>query len=169
MTLDSASSALPDPLHAVVFDFDGVFTDNRVWITQDGQEMVACNRSDGMGIDFLRDAGVKVLVLSKEKNPVVQARCKKLRIPCLNGIDDKGPALRRWAQEQGCDLAQMIFVGNDVNDLPCLETVGCGIVVADAHEDVIPAAKIVLTKPGGHGAVRQVADLIVRHRLPRST
>jgi N-acylneuraminate cytidylyltransferase len=165
MTCDPTAAALPDPLEAVVFDFDGVFTDNRVWVSQDGTEMVACNRSDGMGIDFLRDSGLPVLVLSKEKNPVVRARCAKLRIPCLNGIDDKRPALERWAQEQGVDLRQTVFVGNDVNDLPCLEAVGCGVVVADAHPDVIPAARIVLSKPGGHGAVREIADLIVRHRL----
>jgi YrbI family 3-deoxy-D-manno-octulosonate 8-phosphate phosphatase len=157
-------SMLPKKVGAVIFDFDGVFTDNRVFVNQDGIESVAANRSDGLGLDHLRDAGLPLLVLSKEKNPVVAARAKKLRLPVLQGIDDKGPALLKWLSERGIDPADAIYLGNDTNDLPCLQLVGCGVAVADAHPSILPAARIVLTRRGGHGAIRELADLIMKKR-----
>ena len=154
---------LPNPLHAVVFDFDGVFTDNRVWVTADGQESAACSRGDGMGIGLLKKTGVPLLVLSKEPVPIVQHRCKKLGLECLHGVDDKLPLLERWLADRGLDLAQTVYVGNDVNDHECLAAAGCGVVPADALPQVMPLAKIVLDKAGGHGAVRELCDLIIAH------
>lgn len=155
------ASLLPDPLGGVVFDFDGVFTDNGVWTTQDGHESVRCDRSDGLGIGLLLRAGVPALVLSKERNPVVAARCAKLGIECRQGIDDKLPALRAWAREHGTDLDGLVYVGNDLNDVPCLEAVGLGVAVADAWPVALKAARLRLTRSGGAGAVRELCDLVL--------
>ena len=152
---------LPSPVDAVVFDFDGVFTDNGVIVNQDGVESVRCDRMDGMGINLLTKAGVRLLVLSKEQNPVVAARCQKLKLECLHGVDDKAPALRAWLEQHHCDIRRTVYLGNDVNDAPCLSIVGCPCVVADAHESVFALAKIVLSKPGGRGAVRELCDMIL--------
>jgi N-acylneuraminate cytidylyltransferase len=143
-------------------DFDGVFTDNKVIVSQDGREAVVCDRSDGWGLSHLRNLGLPVLVISTEKNPVVKARCDKLGIDCLYGVDDKLAALNTWLKECRIDPSAVIYVGNDVNDLTCLRAVGCAVVVNDAHPDVRAAAHIVLSAPGGNGAIRELADLIVQ-------
>jgi YrbI family 3-deoxy-D-manno-octulosonate 8-phosphate phosphatase len=158
----AGNGTVPDPLAAVVFDFDGVFTDNRVIVFQDGTEAVLCDRSDGWGISALRKRGVSLLVISTEKNSVVSARCQKLQIPCLQGVDDKLSALREWVRERDIDLRQVIYVGNDVNDLECLAAVGCGVAVQDARPEVLSVAQLVLTARGGHGAIRELADLVLR-------
>ena len=110
---------LPEKVELIVFDFDGVMTDNRVFVNQDGVESVAANRGDGMGISLLSKAGIKALVLSKEVNPVVQARCNKLKLPLIQGIDDKPIALKNYLEDKEINPAHVIFVGNDVNDVPC--------------------------------------------------
>ncbi|GAB6908840.1 N-acylneuraminate cytidylyltransferase [Desulfosarcina cetonica] len=155
-------SVLPDALEAVVFDFDGVFTDNRVRIDQNGIESVTCSRGDGMGIARLKNKDITLLVLSTEKNPVVEARCNKLGITFRQGLEDKKQSLIKWSEENKIDLANTIFVGNDINDAECLQTVGCSVVVNDAHPGVKSMAQIVLNAPGGHGAIRELADLIER-------
>jgi N-acylneuraminate cytidylyltransferase len=154
-------AALPNPVLAVVFDFDGVLTDNRVLTFADGGEAVSSDRSDGLGLEQLRQEGLPMVVLSKERHPVVAARCAKLGIAVQQGLDDKESVLRAWIDDQGLDPAGVVFVGNDVNDLGCLQAVGCGVVVADAHESVLGAADIVLSRPGGRGSVRELADLIL--------
>ena len=152
---------LPLPLKAVIFDFDGVFTDNKVIVDEDGRESVICDRSDGLGISKLQKTGLPLLVLSREKNPVVLKRCKKLGIPCVQGVDDKKTVLSAWLKEREIDGKNVIFVGNDINDAECLAAVGCGVVVADAHEDVKRISKIILKRGGGKGAVRELCDMII--------
>lgn len=160
---------LPIPrVSALVLDFDGVLTDNRVFVTEDGREAVVCDRSDGLGLEHMRLAGIPVLVLSKEQNPVVAARCHKLRIPVIQALDDKRPALERFAAEAGIALSEVAYVGNDVNDLPCFEAVGLAVAVADAHPTVRDAADLVLTRRGGRGAVRELTDRILADRTERS-
>lgn len=148
-------------LDAVVLDFDGTLTDDRVSIDQDGRESVSVHRGDGLGVTALRRAGLDVLILSTERNPVVAARARKLGVPALHGIDDKGSALLRWCAENGHPLERVAYVGNDVNDLPCLELVGWPIAVADAHYSVRARARIVTAAPGGHGAIREVASRVL--------
>lgn len=145
----------------VVFDFDGVFTDNRVLTMQDGTEGVLCSRGDGMGLELLRKCGVPILVLSKEKNPVVAARCRKLKLECVQGIDDKAGEIGRLARERVIDLARVAYVGNDTNDLGPMAMVGLPIAVADAHPECLNAAKLVLGKAGGFGAVREICDFLL--------
>ncbi len=153
---------LPAKVSLIVFDFDGVMTDNRVWVDQDGREMVAANRSDSLGLELLREQQpVRLFVLSKETNPVVAARCRKLNLPMLQAVDDKSTAIRGLMAEKGIDPAEVIFMGNDVNDLPCFPLVGCAVVPADAQPQVLSEADVILTNTGGHGAVRELCDLLI--------
>jgi N-acylneuraminate cytidylyltransferase len=156
-----AIHAFPRTVGALVLDFDGVFTDNRVYVMQDGLEAVACHRGDGMGISLLRQKGIPVLVISSEVNPVVEVRCEKIGVPCLSSVSDKLASLRQWLEVQGISLENTIYVGNDMNDLACIRAVGCGVAVADAHSSVRAAADIVLSRVGGDGAVREIIDMIV--------
>jgi YrbI family 3-deoxy-D-manno-octulosonate 8-phosphate phosphatase len=152
---------LPDRLDALAFDFDGVFTDDRVTVLGEDREAVVCSRGDGMGIEMLRKAGWPMVVLSKETHPIVSARCAKLGLECRQGIDDKLPALRQWLEGRGLTPGRTAYVGNDINDLACLTAVGCPVAVADAHPEAARAARIILEKPGGRGALRELAELIL--------
>jgi len=146
----------------VAFDFDGVFTDNMVYVFEDGSEAVRCFRGDGIGLRKLEKAGIEAIIISTETNPVVAARSRKLGIRCVQGCEDKRAALESIAREKGLSLEQVAFVGNDVNDLPCLICVGLPIVVRDAHPEVIPCARYQTRARGGHGAVREVCELFER-------
>ncbi|MEY9486670.1 YrbI family 3-deoxy-D-manno-octulosonate 8-phosphate phosphatase [Streptomyces calvus] len=155
--------ALPtaQDIDAVVLDFDGTQTDDRVLIDSDGQEFVAVHRGDGLGIAALRRSGLKLLILSTEQNPVVAARARKLKLPVLHGIDRKDLALKQWCEEQGIAPERVLYVGNDVNDLPCFALVGWPVAVASAHDVVRGAARAVTTLPGGDGAIREIAGWIL--------
>jgi YrbI family 3-deoxy-D-manno-octulosonate 8-phosphate phosphatase len=144
---------------AIAFDFDGVFTDNRVYVMQNGEEAVICDRSDGMGISMLRKAGIPLVIISTEKNPVVSVRGAKIQVEVLQGIDDKLPTLSKWAADHGLTLADVAFVGNDINDVECLVGAGLGVVVADAYPVAAEVADMQLSRGGGRGAVREIADL----------
>ncbi|GAA1924360.1 N-acylneuraminate cytidylyltransferase [Microbacterium aoyamense] len=157
-------AAAPIDVDAVVTDFDGVHTDDTVTVTDRGEEAVRVSRSDGMGIALLRRAGIPVLILSTEKNPVVSARAAKLRVDVLQGIDDKAASLREWADAASVPLSRIAYLGNDVNDLGCLEIVGWPVAVCDAHPLVTASARVVLERAGGDGAVRELADLVLRAR-----
>jgi YrbI family 3-deoxy-D-manno-octulosonate 8-phosphate phosphatase len=155
--------ALPtaDDIDAVVLDFDGTQTDDRVLIDSDGREFVSVHRGDGLGIAALRRSGLTMLILSTEQNPVVAARARKLQIPVLHGIDRKDLALKQWCEEQGIAPERVLYVGNDVNDLPCFALVGWPVAVASAHDVVRGAARAVTTVPGGDGAIREIASWIL--------
>lgn len=160
--IDGFLAELICAIRLVVFDFDGVFTDNMVYVFQDGREAVRCSRSDGLGLQKLARWDIHVVIVSTETNPVVSARSRKLGLRSIQGCDDKRLALESLSQEMGLPLSQVAFVGNDVNDLPCLNCVGLPIVVGDAHPDVIPYARYQTRALGGHGAVREVCDLFDR-------
>jgi N-acylneuraminate cytidylyltransferase len=151
----------PKRVKLLVMDFDGVLTDNRVWTTEDGHESVSSNRSDSMGLEHLQKSGVPAFVISKETNPVVAARCKKLGIGCKQGVDDKASAFKALLAERGVAAEDTILVGNDTNDLPCFPLAGCAVAVADSHSDVLRQADQQLSQPGGHGAIRELCDLIL--------
>jgi YrbI family 3-deoxy-D-manno-octulosonate 8-phosphate phosphatase len=153
---------LPKSVQALVMDFDGVFTDNHVIVQEDGREAVTCSRSDGWGIAKLQKAGLPMLILSTESNPVVQARADKLKIRCLHGITDKAAALQDWLAQEKIDAAQVVYLGNDQNDLGCMALVSCAVAVADAHPDALAVADIVLNRSGGDGAVREICELILK-------
>ncbi|MFF2845126.1 cytidylyltransferase domain-containing protein [Streptomyces sp. NPDC058001] len=154
-------------IDAVVLDFDGTQTDDRVLIDADGREFVTVHRGDGLGIAALRNAGLTMLILSTEQNPVVAARARKLKIPVLHGIDRKDLALKQWCEEQGIAPERVLYVGNDVNDLPCFGLVGWPVAVASAHDVVRGAARAVTTTPGGDGAIREIAAWILGPSLDK--
>jgi len=141
-----------------VFDFDGVFTDNRVWVNERGEEALAFSRSDGLGLRRLDDVGVRYMIVSMEQNPIVGARARKLQVDCLQGITDKLTVVKERSADAGVSLEETAFVGNDINDADCLRAVGCPVVPADAWPEVKPLARWILTRGGGGGCVREFCD-----------
>ncbi len=160
---DNRHRAMPVRIDLLALDFDGVVTDNRVWVDEKGREMVAAYRSDSLIINKLKQAGVQVVILSSEVNPVVAARAKKMGVEAVHGVNihEKGDVLKELLAERKIDPAHVVYVGNDINDLPCFDLVGWSVAVADALPEVVRAADYVLSKPGGHGAVRELCDLIL--------
>lgn len=154
----------PIDVAAVVTDFDGVHTDDTVMTDAEGRESVRVSRSDGMGIARLRRAGIPVLILSSETNPVVSARARKLQVDVRQGVDDKVAALLKWVTAQGVPLSRVAYIGNDINDLGCLEVVGFPVAVPEAHPLVLAASRVIVSRTGGHGAVRELADRVLRDR-----
>jgi N-acylneuraminate cytidylyltransferase len=148
-------------IEAVVTDFDGVHTDNLVYVDENGIESVRCSRSDGMGIAALKEAGLKLLILSKERNPVVARRGEKLNVEVIQGCDNKLETLKEWLSSHNISSQQCIYVGNDINDLECLQYVGISVSPADAHESVSHAVAWKLSRIGGHGAIREMSDVLI--------
>lgn len=144
----------------VVFDFDGVFTDNAVYVDESGIESVRCSRSDGLGLQRLRDVGVQTLILSTETNSVVGKRAAKLRVECLQGVSDKRAALEKLLEERGIPANSVMFVGNDINDVGAFGLVGIAVGVADSYPEIIPHLNCRTSRNGGQGAVREVCDHI---------
>ena len=161
---ENAANLLPTDLQAIVFDFDGVFTNNKVHVSENGVESVECSRSDGMGIERARDAGLKMLILSKESNKVVAARAEKLKLEVIHGVDEKVSVLDDWLTDQNLQWQQIVYVGNDINDVGCLTRAACGVVVADAKPAAKSAANLTLSRCGGDGAIRELVELILSHR-----
>ena len=149
---------LLERLRLAVFDFDGVFTDNRVWVNEHGDETLAFSRSDGLGLRRLEEVGVRPLIVSMEDSPIVTARAGKLKVDCVQGVEDKLAVLRERTGELGVALEDTAFVGNDINDAECLRAVGVPVVPADAWPEVMPLARWVLTRAGGTGCVREFCD-----------
>lgn len=154
----------PIEVDAVITDFDGVHTPDTAYVDEHGTETVRVSRSDGMGVARLRGAGVKFLILSKETNPVVAARAAKLKVEVAHGIENKAEYVARWLADESINPARVAYLGNDINDLGAMALVGWPITVADAHHDVHLAARHTLTRKGGHGAVRELAELVLAAR-----
>ena len=154
---------LPDfsEVRALVMDFDGVHTDDSVFVDQHGDEAVRVSRSDGMGIRRLRDAGVQMMIISSEENPVVTKRAEKLKIEVVQGTFAKLEHLDVWLTSAGIERDQTMYIGNDVNDLECMNAVGYPVAVANAIDSVKAVAVYVTTRAGGSGAIREVADLLL--------
>ncbi len=146
----------------LVLDFDGVMTNNKVIVDENGKESIICNRSDGMGVEMIKNKGIDVIVISKEVNKVVKARCDKLNVPCVHGVDDKLSILKKELNNRSLQPEDVCYIGNDVNDIECLKYVGIGIAVNDAFPEVKKVAKVVTKKNGGEGAVREIIDNIIK-------
>ncbi|MEP6896779.1 MAG: HAD hydrolase family protein, partial [Chloroflexota bacterium] len=156
--------SMPKKIELIICDFDGVITDNKVWVDQDGKEMIAAYRSDSPRIHELRAMGIEVMILSSEPNPVVQARAKKMGVEAVHGVglQDKGRVMREILAQKNIPAENVIYIGNDLNDLPCFEVAGWSVAVRDAFPEVIRAADYVLEKSGGQGALRELCDLILK-------
>ena len=159
-----ARRPMPASVKMIVSDFDGVITDNRVWTSEEGLETVVASRSDSMHVRTLHERGVEVMILSSEPNPVVRARAEKMGVEAIHGIDirGKGEALKQLLAEKKVDAANVVYIGNDLNDLPCFEIAGWAVAVSDAYPEVLQAADHVLSKPGGHGAVRELCEMVLK-------
>lgn len=159
-----ARRPMPEKIDLIVTDFDGVITDNRVWTDETGRESVAASRSDSMHIRELRERGIEVVILSSEPNPVVRARAAKMGdVEAVHGIDirGKGVAFKEILARKQVEAAHVIYIGNDLNDLPCFELAGWSVAVADAYPELLRRADHVLAKAGGYGALREVCELIL--------
>ncbi len=149
----------------VVFDFDGVFTNNQVHIGEKGDEYVTCYRSDGIGIERIKNLGIKVAILSSEKNNLVKKRAEKLEIYCINNIKDKGKALKDLTRSFDIELKNTMFVGNDINDIPAFKIAGLSVGVADCFEEAKRFTNFSLKKSGGSGAVREICDMLFQAHM----
>ncbi len=157
-----ARRQFPEKIDLVILDFDGVMTDDRVWVDETGREMVAASRADGMGLERLRkQTGIPVMVISKESNPVVAHRCKKLKLPVLQAVDDKAAAVRDLIRTKNLKPSRILFMGNDLNDLVVFPEVGFRVVPANARPELRRQADLVLKTNGGYGAVRELCDMII--------
>lgn len=143
-----------------VYDFDGVMTNNRATVNEHGEESVTVNRGDGQGIDLIRSVGIEQLILSTETNQVVKARANKLKLEVAHGIADKRAAMLEILRNKSLDWEQVLYVGNDVNDLEAMKRVGCAIAPADAHPSILGIAHVILASKGGEGVIRELADLL---------
>jgi D-sedoheptulose 7-phosphate isomerase len=150
-----------EDLDLIVYDFDGVMTDNRVYVMQDGRETVMCNRADGLAVDMLRAAGIPQLILSTETNAVVQTRAQKLGLGVINACTDKARALSDYCDEHGYDLSRVLYVGNDVNDIAAMHLAGYAVSPADGHPAVRAIAHRVTNAVGGAGVLRELADWLL--------
>jgi 3-deoxy-D-manno-octulosonate 8-phosphate phosphatase (KDO 8-P phosphatase) len=144
----------------IVYDFDGVMTDNSVILSEDGKESVIVNRSDGLAVSILKDMGINQLILSKEKNSVVSERARKLGIPVLKGVDDKVLMLQYYCQENRLSLDKVVFIGNDINDIALMRVIGYPLCPKDAYPEVKKEAKFIIPVNGGRGVIRELLNNI---------
>jgi N-acylneuraminate cytidylyltransferase len=163
VTPAGAKRPMPEKVNLIISDFDGVITDNRVWVDEDGTEFVAAYRSDSIRLQELRSHGIEVVILSSEPNRVVEARAKKMGVEAIHGVGvyEKGRVMQEVLEQKNIPAANVVYVGNDLNDLPCFEMAGWSVAVADAYPEVIRAADHVLRRAGGHGALRELIDLLL--------
>jgi 3-deoxy-D-manno-octulosonate 8-phosphate phosphatase (KDO 8-P phosphatase) len=151
---------LKNKIKLVVYDFDGVMTDNKVYIDQNGNEMVQVNRADGLGVAEIKKMNIEQIIMSTETNPVVSARAIKLDIPCLQGLDNKKDALLDYSKKNDIDLKNVAYVGNDINDKYAMAIAGFSFCPADAHKTIKEISDHVLKRNGGDGVIRELLDLI---------
>jgi len=149
----------------LVYDFDGVMTDNKVYVDQKGNEMVQVNRADGLGISEIKKLGIEQMIISTEKNPVVSTRAKKLDIKCLQGIDNKKEALKNHCINNNINLENVVYIGNDINDKEVMGVVGATFCPTDAHKSIKKISDHVMKTKGGYGVIRELFDLIKKGEI----
>lgn len=147
-------------IELIVYDFDGVMTDNRVMIDRFGNEYVFVNRSDGLAVSELKRMGIRQIIISTEKNGVVGKRARKIKISCLQGVSNKQKALKKYLAKYKIDKKNVMFIGNDINDLDVMKYVGYPVAPKDADPKIKKIAKIVTDKKGGCGVIREILDII---------
>lgn len=153
---------IPFVPQVIFYDFDGVMTDNRVFLNQDGAESVACNRSDGYAVSQLKRLGIVQVIVSTETNPVVEKRAEKLQIQVMQGVDDKGDAIRKFCHFHDIPLDKSIFVGNDLNDLNAFDVVGFRCAPRDAEKEILEMAEWISECDGGRGVIRDLYRCIIQ-------
>ncbi len=151
-----------EDISLIVYDFDGVMTDNRVILSEDGKESVIVNRSDGLAVSILRDMGIRQLILSKETNSVVSTRAQKLSLQVLHGIDNKEFILQQYCQEKNISLDNVVFIGNDLNDVNLMRLVGFPLCPEDAYPEAKAVVKFIIPANGGKGVIRELVNHIIK-------
>jgi YrbI family 3-deoxy-D-manno-octulosonate 8-phosphate phosphatase len=149
----------------IIYDFDGVMTDNTVIIDQNGHESVIVNRSDGLAISELKRYNIKQVIISTERNPIVQKRAEKLGIPCINAVENKKNVVVKYIQEQNIDKDRVVYVGNDINDMDAMLNIGFPIAPFDAHDSIKKISKFVTNSAGGKGVVREILDILKSNNM----
>ena len=144
----------------VIFDFDGVFTDNKVLVNELGMESVICSRYDGYGIDNLNKHFIHNFVLTSETKKIANKRCKKLGIKCLNNVKSKVEETKNILKELNLKFKNVCFLGNDVNDIELLDLVGFPVRTFDSHPLLENRGYFSTKKIGGHGCVRELSDYL---------
>ena len=157
--------------HTIIFDFDGVFTDNKVFVDQNGIESIRCSRADGLGIDLLRKFILKnnwdleFFILSTEKNPVVLKRAEKLKLNCHYAINNKLLFLQNYLEKrfpnQSSKNEGVIYLGNDLNDFHIMNYVGFSVAPLDAHPEILRCCDLILNSEGGNGFVREFIEKLI--------
>lgn len=152
----------PTRVSLLLMDFDGVLSDDLVFTDQEGKEAVRCSRSDGFGLSLLREkTDIQAAVLSREENPVVSARCRKLKLEVFQGVRQKDQILKELTAARGWNPAEILYIGNDLPDLDVLPLVGFFAAPADAHPEVLRRADLILKHKGGRGAVRELCERLL--------
>tara|TARA_B100001248_G_scaffold195678_1_gene150372 strand:+ start:769 stop:1254 length:486 start_codon:yes stop_codon:yes gene_type:complete len=144
----------------IVYDFDGVMTDNKAYVDQNGSEMVQVNRSDGLAINIIKSKGFDQIILSSETNQVVNARAEKLNIQCIYGVENKRKQLQIFCEQRRYDLDSVLFIGNDINDKEVMSVVGYPLCPNDAYKEIKEISCHVFMKNGGDGVIRELLELI---------
>lgn len=147
-------------IKTIVCDFDGVMTDNRVLVDEDGKESVYVSRADGQAIHILRSMGINVVIISTETNGVVSRRAQKLKVECIQSVSDKSECLKKYCNDNNILLQNVAYIGNDINDYEAMKLVGVKIVPNDAYEEVKSIADFITKTAGGYGVLREIANVI---------
>ncbi len=147
----------------IVLDFDGIFTDNKVMVSEEGKEFVSCTRADGLGIKLLNSKHVPMLILSTETNPVVASRARKLNLPVIQGAENKKQTLIQYCEENKINLQNVMYAGNDLNDYEVMKCIGIPVAPKDAHPEIKRIAKYITSKKGGEGVVRELAENLIHY------
>ena len=151
-------------IRCFVLDVDGVLTDSRIYFTDDGKEMKAFNSKDGHGLKLIMRAGITVAIITGRYSSALEHRARDLSIThVIQGSKDKKSALMELSQTLGIEPGEMAYMGDDVVDLPAMRLCGLSIAPADAVDMVKEHSDIVTTLPGGHGAVREAVEIILKH------
>ena len=147
-----------EDIDAFVFDFDGVLTNNKVYLDQNGKESVSCSRADGLAFDVLHKLQKQTYILSTENNPVVTARANKLKIPAIQGTKNKVEGIKDLVAREKINLEKTLYVGNDLNDYRVMQLCGYTVCPADSHAKIKEISTVILKTSGGDGIVRELLE-----------
>lgn len=148
----------------IVYDFDGVMTDNKVMVDQNGVESVMVSRGDGYGVSQIKKLGIEQGIISTEQNPVVARRAEKLKINVIHDVQDKGTIFRNYVAERGLSMEEVMYIGNDLNDYEAIMQAGIKGAPKDAEEEILTIADWVSSKNGGDGVIRELYRLLTKVR-----
>tara|TARA_B100000886_G_C20306354_1_gene441895 strand:- start:23 stop:562 length:540 start_codon:yes stop_codon:yes gene_type:complete len=158
-------------IHTLAFDFDGVFTDNKVWVNQEGIESIRCDRSDSLGLNLLQKFidinkwDLDYFIITTETNPAVLRRAEKLNIKCFHSIENKLKFIQDRLSKRFTNLNEcrdgLVYLGNDLNDLSIMNFSGFSVAPSDADKRILAKANQVLSKKGGDGFVREFIDILL--------